>query len=463
MRGLSSRKSEPLNPSPSIMTEPSSPHVTDNEPQIGDSLELLLGQKPLLLTSAVLLGIVGMAYTSFVPARYEVKSTILLPGTKAQSSLASAAQSLGVSTGSADTTLPMFRKILESESVTSAVSKKCGLPNRTLRQIRTIEDDGKTNSIDITVQHRDKAFAIKVASEYIVALRAENSKLSLPSKGRRIDNLLAALNNKNQALSEAEEKMERFVSTAKTSPGVAAPLEVSSGSGSTAGTGAGGSGSTTIPAFRYQDQVTTLSIELEKLDNQLKLIDSKSEQASKIQPDDFPPVAAWKEQRSELQARLNTARALYNSESPEYRDVQTEYNEVEKLQQKDVDKYLDAVKRRVTGDVSKLDQDRAAVIRKIESIRRLANAAPREALEYQRLLRNVSTLSQIAANFRLEYERAKLDSADDPNRWEVLDAPTAAEEPVNKKYSRNVSLGALAGFFLAMPFALKRARRRSRV
>ena len=90
---------------------------------------------------------------------------------------------------------------------------------------------------------------------------------------------------------------------------------------------------------------------------------------------------------------------------------------------------------------------------------READAAPRESLEYQRLSREVGTLSSLVSQLRVDYEQAKLESADDPNRWEILDPPTADDEPINKKYSRNVALAALGGFFLGVPFALRRAKR----
>ena len=438
------------------MTEPLSSPESPLEPQIGDSFEVLSRHKPLLIGSVVLFGLLGAVYTLLVPPRYEAKTTILMPGSKPPSSAASLAQSLGVGGlgGNGDPTLPMFRKILESETVTAAVARKFGLKKPIVRQMRTIDDDAKTNTIDLAVQNKNKAIALSMANEFLSQLRQQNTKLSLPGKSKQAGLLATALAANSQALARSEVQLQRFVASAVTSPGMVGSL-TDGGTSDNRGPANGVS-----PAFRYHDQLTTLSLQLQKLDNQLKVIDAKSVEASVVKPDDFPPVAIWNRRLSELEAALSAARATYSPDSPEVRDAQSSYDQVQKLLKKDVSKYLTAVERRVTGDVSRLDQDRASVVRQIASIRLLADAAPKEALQYQRLVRNVTTLTSLVSQLRVQYEQAKLESADDPNRWEVLDEPVLADDPVNKKYTRNVSLAALGGFFLAVPLAFRLGKRR---
>lgn len=423
----------------------------------GDSSEATLGdfwpkiaQNKWLFVAATLAGLtIGVGYTVWVPPRYEARTSFILPSIRPTPSGASAlAASLGVGAPSGDTTLAMFRKILESDRVLRAVATPDKLDPEDLKVIRKVEDDSKSNTISISVTNRDPKLALRLTQRFLSELRKVNSELSLPSKGRKSELLVRTLANRERSLTQAEEQLELFTLNAKTAPAIPTASNAS----------AGASAPAIAPAFRYRDQLTGVSLELETIARKLEVARNRSAVAASAHAPDYPPVSKWIGILQGQESRLAQLKTQFTEGSEEVADAQRAYDATLRLMRADVKKYARLIEQGVSGGVANLSDDEQALLQRVQSLRELADAAPREATEYQRLTRKVATLTTIVTQLRLQVEQARFEKEDDPNRWEVLDAPSIGEKPINKNYTRNILLAVLGLNFFAVPIALRRRR-----
>jgi uncharacterized protein involved in exopolysaccharide biosynthesis len=437
-----------------MLTENQSPRIAQPEDGASpDLLETLARRKWSVVAIMAAFALLGTIYTLWVPPRWAAHSVILLPGTR-PSAAAGVAQSLGLSVGGGgDTSLEMFHRILESERLLQMVSNATNLAPKDIKKLRTIEEDVKGGVLEITVTDRDSKKALAINQQMIDGLRLIVNELMLPSKGRKAEILSHDLADKNRQLAEAEQKLEEFTRNSVTAP-------VQASTTSLQGSGSSGMSATGVsPAFRYRDQLTTLNQELQKINAGLLSSIDKSQKAANGKSIDFPPVAIWQTRLSEAELELASARAVYSDDTPNVKQALGNYLRIQELMQKDVHRYLSQVSNDVTGGSASLDQQRQEILAQIASLKKLVSAAPKEATEFQRLSRRVNVLSSLAMQMQLQYEQASLDKEDDPNRWEVLDAPYIEDEPVNKNYVRNVGLAALFGLAIAV-FAVPRMKTR---
>ena len=409
-----------------------------------------------LACMAVFVGL-GVAASVLIPAQYLARGKIILPNSsKGGSALAGLASSVGL--GGVDSgSLPMFAAILKSERMLSDVARRTGVPRKKLRKDLGVRDDPKANTIEIYATAPTKNGALRVVKSSLVALDEIADRVNLPVRENRTKSLQNTLANRQQALTRSEGALKGFLASAKTLPGGSVDLSPANGLDTAASSSDGPNGIQSAGAgLGYKQQVSSLEIQLRKLDRSMEAIHTAARAQETAAPLDLPPVQLWADKIAGAQARLAELRPRYQEGSPEIREAEAALAGIQAQRKRDIDKYLASVQASLTGPAQSLSVLRAGVESQIADVKRYADAMPGETIRYLRLLRDVKTNEQIVGQIRLQVEKSKLDQTDDPNTWSVLDAPEIDDEYDSTKAKRNIGLGILLG--IASAYALGSAR-----
>lgn len=404
---------------------------------LGEALVILLSQWHRLVAVLGCFVVGGAIYTFLLPPRWEARGTLVIPAQRT-SSTQSIAQSLGIGYAG-DSALGSYHKILESERVLEAVSLTTSISKRELKAHRMIEDDPKSNTITVSYSDASKPRAVEVVRDFIRNLRTVNTQLGLSQSSMKVAKIEKELSDQSIDLREAEQRLEQFYVRAKTSP-------ILQGSGIS-------SGGSIAFGLQYKDKLENLELQVKLLDTNLRQLDLKAFKSSALGVPDIPALGNWTSKLSELDRRLTEARSTYPENSPEVQSLIKARNATFKTGQEETSRYLAAVRDRVSNATALKDEDRTSTLAQVDTVKQLVEAAPREATQFQRLVRRVGTLSALVNQLSLQLEQAKIDDRLDPNRWQVLDLPEVSEDPINKNFLRNILLALISGLFIAVPVA----------
>lgn len=404
----------------------------------------------------------GVVAAVMSPAQHLARGTIILPnaGNRAGSSFASVATSLGL--GAEAGSLPMFTAILKSERMLNSVSQRAGVPRKRLRKDFGIRDDAKSNTIEVYATATSPDLALRIVRSSLLALSDITAQVNLPGRRGQAQRLSASLANRQRGLAKAEIALKEFLSTAKVLPGGGANLASQADLGSTSDTASTGAGDgvSIEPGLSYGRQLSSLEIELRKLDSSVEAIRAAARAQRTTAPLDLPPVRLWADKIADAEARLAALKPRFREGSPEVRETERTLTGLLAARNRDIDLYVQSVQASLSGPAQALSVRRAGIESQIADVKRYAQAVPGETIRYLRLARDVKLNEQIVSQIRLQYERARLEQTDDPNTWSVLDVPAIDEEYDAGKTKRNVAMGALLGSLLAYGLGTRRLARK---
>lgn len=414
-----------------------------------------------LLCVAALVG-VGLGLSYLRPPRYLAHTKIILPNSSARSSaLAGLAGTLGL--GADGSSLPMFSAILNSDRMLDRLSLHSGLTRRRLHGIMLVRDDVKSNTIEISATGFDKAQMLRLVRDSLEGLNDITAKVNLPVREDQTSRLGATLANRQQSLRKAQEDLRRFLTSAKTLPGGSVDLGIAKIPASTDPTAAspGNDLGTVQTGLGYKQQLSSLEIQLQKLDSSVAAIRQASDAQQSSPPLDLPPVKLWADRIAAAQAKIAEMRSRYQPDSPEIREAERSLRNLMDERRRDVDRYLTSVRASLAGPSEPLAVTRAGVVSQINALKKYVDVAPDETIEYLRLFGNVASAQAIVNQVRLLYEKARLDQGNDPNTWAVLDLPEIDPDFDSRNVTRNVGLGVVGGLAIAYWLGSRRRPRRT--
>ncbi|MEP0767106.1 MAG: hypothetical protein HRF45_11265 [Fimbriimonadia bacterium] len=439
--------------------EAPSPQPSYAEDEILGALGRLWRAKWLILILAVLVGALTLLVTYLLPPVWKAKATVMLP--------LRSPSPLVMTPGMVDTSavgnvlggpspLRMLAAMLESETVLQEVTKATGLTRKKLLDIRDVDDRETGNTITISIRHGDRELALKAVRAHLEALRKLTVQLNVPPVTSDAGTLQQALDEKSRELAEAEERLEKFQSSVATAPIVATPNQ------------AGGT-AVVLPAA-WLNQLTDAQVELKRMnaviDGHLQRIEKQSGKAVEF-PTDIAAAKPWRDRLIGLEYELRMALVSSAPDSPHIKRIQEQIGITRAELGAQVTKYLQALRDDLLDPATDLKGEgladsvasRVGLEARIEALRRLVDLAPKEAKEYQRLLRDVTTLGAIVQQLRTNLEIVRLQVERDPILWQVMDEPGIYDRPVNKRYVFYPALGALGGALLGCVIGLARTRR----
>lgn len=426
--------------------------IRAEDQELQSIFSMVWARRKLALSVAGLTIVAGIAYTVFAPSVWEAKATIVFPvrtpsilgaGNFEQSGLAA-------SLGGGPTPLKIFGGMIESERALGYVAEMSGLPRRSVKEMRSLQDQAMQNSITISARHTDAALAKKVVGLHLDALRKINNSVNKPLVANDAFVLKKQLEDQRARLLKSENLLLAFQQTALTAPSV--------------GTSGAGKDSTIVAnTGRWNEMLRSLELQFVTLDTSIKDAQIRLNKVSssvKDLPASLPPVEKWRGRLTELQYELKVKEITLAPEAPELVKLRQTIKVTESNLKSELGKYTTAANAGMI-DPSNLTQ-RAALEAQISAVKRLAKLAPAEAIKLSQLTRDVTTQGAILQQLQGQYQLADLQSDRDPNHWEILDEPRVDEKAVNKSFSKNGILSLLSGCALGTLVALFAPRRKKR-
>lgn len=418
------------------------------------------------LTVAVVtfLCIVLAGIATWLPAPvYEAYSTLLFPAGRG-SQLFSIVQSLGISVPEgANTSLKMFRAVLESDRMRQRISRQAGISPKELRQATSMEDDAQASLITVSVKHRDRQLAQRIAKLYVSELRTLNRELNLPLARNHAEFLKQELTSRTSQLRKAENELLQFLKKMVSEGGAPSPSAVASPSipspliqGRLAGTA-----STSLDTT-YLNQLNATLLQLGQVRQQIAVARARAKELAinaLSLPLDIPPAAQWREKLTNLEYELRVAELTYGPEAPSVVRLRKQIDIAKQQLRKEIDNYLRAIDMNLDPNLAQLELQHLGLEAQANALQKLAARAPEDTLKLQRLSREVATLSELVQQLRTALEQARIEISRDPSRWEVLEEGTLKEEPVNKRWKLNIALGLMTGLIVGGLWVLTRSRR----
>ncbi|MCA1948822.1 MAG: hypothetical protein LDL55_11965, partial [Armatimonadetes bacterium] len=162
-------------------------------------------------------------------------------------------------------------------------------------------------------------------------------------------------------------------------------------------------------------------------------------------PSGIPEIEAWRAKTAQAEYDLKVARSQYGEEAPAVVRARQALEAARQSLRQEVGRYVQSVNQGVTQKVADLVAQRTVLQWQADTLRKLADATPEEAVEFSKKLQRVQELTASLAFLQEQYEQAKAKAEVERVRWSLLTPPYVEEKPVNKSYTRNGLIGLLLG------------------
>jgi len=368
------------------------------------------------------LGVAAMAlYTLLVPPRWLAKAALLIPYDE------NATTRLGLSAmvQQADP-LSVLRGIVLSRSSLVRVSQATGLPVRELEERFDVQVSPEDNQLLLACQHTNRALAEEVVRQAIrsLAYLAKTNTVSVGS--RQAKYLEEAIARRKEDLDAARRELAQYVRDSRTVLDPSSPL------------------ANAEYVRRYRDA----QMELAKVEQQIAAMrDSATRLGGPTLevPSGIPEIEAWRAKTAQAEYDLKVARSQYGEEAPAVVRARQALEAARQSLRQEVGRYVQSVNQGVTQKVADLVAQRTVLQWQADTLRKLADATPEEAVEFSKKLQRVQELTASLAFLQEQYEQAKAKAEVERVRWSLLTPPYVEEKPVNKSYTRNGLIGLLLG------------------
>lgn len=411
------------------------------------------------LVVGVVLG-AGILYTVLTKPVWEASATIVFPsrtpsilgagGMSEQGSLASAL------TGG-PTPLKIYKGFLESERVLKMVSEETGLKRKEVFRRREIVDQSMESSLTVSARSRDGEEAKKVVQAHLDALDKVNTEVNEPLYEDDSRVLGQKLGEQKARVERIERQLLNFQRNAVTAPMVGA-------------TGQGKDSTVVTGPARWQDMQRQIEIGIQKVNGNIQSVRKQITASGKTGqiPSNLPPVKKWRDRLVELEYELKLKELSFAPESPEVLHLRESVKETRSKMEKEIAAYAGAVQSgaidptAIEESLTGLVTERFGLEAQLSAVKKLAALAPQESITLSQLTRELATQSTILQQVQAQYELAKIQEMRNPNRWQILDEPEVAEEPVNKSFGKAGVIFGLLGMVLGTMAAMIAEGRKSK-
>lgn len=369
------------------------------------------------------LGVAAMAlYTLLVPPRWLAKAALLIPYDE------NAATRLGLPAmvQQAADPLSVLRGIVLSRSSLVRVSQATGLSVRELEERFDVQASPEDNQLLLACQHTNRALAEEVVRQAIrsLAYLARTNTVSVGS--RQAKYLEEAIARRKEDLDAAQRELAQYVRDSRTVLDPSSPL------------------ANAEYVRRYRDA----QMELAKVEQEIAAMrDSATRLGGPTLevPSGIPEIEAWRAKTAQAEYDLKVARSQYGEEAPAVVRARQALEAARQSLRQEVGRYVQSVNQGVTQKVADLVAQRTVLQWQADTLRKLADATPEEAVEFSKKLQRVQELTASLAFLQEQYEQAKAKAEVERVRWSLLTPPYVEEKPVNKSYTRNGLIGLLLG------------------
>lgn len=402
--------------------------MTSDELTVSDLLLLMWERKGTVLVVAVLGALLGFGVTTYLPARWESRASLLLPLPDTGGSAGGNPLTALIGGGSASP-LDILEGVLTSRKAIERIASKSGYDPEKLEDALKVRADSPKNQLNIVIEDEKPDRGRKVLAEAISALDLMTKDLGLSVASRTKKELEIALVGKQTELKAAVGRLTAFQRVAKTVPDPTTPYS----------------------AAGYLKAYSDAKIDLGKVEKSLAVARTQAGIAGSAPvelPTGSPEKDVWHDKLVEKETELQLARVHFGEKAPE---VVTLREQVEVLRGRirtEMARKLQAVNSQVDERIASLEANRQLLVWQVDVLKSLADKAPGEAAELMKLQGEVTTLTTVLGELRAQYEKVKIDADVDKVRWSILEDPYTVKPAVNKRFIRSTAIGGALGLAL---------------
>lgn len=398
---------------------------------ISGYLAVFRRRRPVILLVAAIFASLAALVTFVLPAKYEVKSTLMLvvPENADQIKLSA----IG---GQGPDPLSIIQAVIQSRPSIEYISKQTGLDTKGVVQFMNVDTDKPSNTVTISSIQEPK-LAQKIVGSALFKLDELTRTLQFSEGGRQAAYLKGAIAQKESEYRKASEKLAEFQKHAKTAYDPTNPTT----------------------ATAYTKALSDLQMQYGVIQNQLKVAREQAHIAASKSldiPTALPASQLWRGKLVDLEYQLRVAQTKYGPEASAVQQLQEAIAETKKELQREIAAYLSSVNLNVDANIAQLEAQRIVLEWQLQFAKQLADKAPSEAMQAQRMITEVEMITEVLKDLRSQYETALARSEVEKVKWSVLEKPWVSDEPTNKKYVRNCLIGFLAGLMMAWIWAVWR-------
>ncbi len=380
------------------------------------------------------IGLMGLAYlfTAISKPIYEARATLLLPLTERTANPfdfipKADANPLGVLQG-----------VLLSETAIREIAKGAELLPGELRKKLEVEQDAPRSQLVIRARGVDSEQTLKIVRQSVQSLARLDRDLGFSLASRQAEILREALDKGKEDVRGAEDRLLAYQRKSRTAPDPEDPFGVSG----------------------YLRKLQELQLELGSVEKELQALrQSAVDRGPNVEvPTGLPQLDVWREKLSEKEFDLRLAETKLQPSAPELVRLREEVSAAREQLEEEVRRSILAVEKNIDVEVAGLEARRVVLQWQVEEARKLAERAPGEAVEFQRLLREVNSAAEVLHKLTADYEDTRLTAEIDKIKWTLLEEPFLLEEPVNRRFIFNMALGGMLGFVLGL-FTVSRRKK----
>jgi uncharacterized protein involved in exopolysaccharide biosynthesis len=364
---------------------------------------------------------------------YRASASLVLP-----SSAAGGALSFAGLTKSASP-LSVLEGVARSGRVMRPVARQFNLTPLQLQEILRWGSDEAGGQLLVAVNGPDKDRAVAIVDAAVRQLRIVSQDVAVSLASNQAETLAGAVQAKEKDLRDAENQILAFTRRLQTAPDPSSPYS----------------------AAGYVARLKDIEIELGTVQRQLELTTRQAIRSAEATRDELPTGLpqreTWRNRLVEQEYEYRTAITQYGPEAYQVEQIKRQIDVTRRQLESEMQKYIQSVEQQIDANVASLLARQAILEYQKGQIERLADLAPAESVELQRLIREVQTRATLLAKVREQYESSKLESEVYRIPYAVLAPPQAEENPINKDIWRGAVIGGLAGAASAM-FAIAMVR-----
>lgn len=398
------------------------------EVYLSDVLGAIWSRKWLYLAIVLVAGGGTLVYTIVIPPLWRARAAILLAQPESPRTAIPILQTQQVQP------IKVLKGVLESDTAIGRLRELSGYSYRDTRDKLDVVDETQANQLIITFKDKNSSLAQRSVETCLELLEELDSQMSFNVAERQAELLKTAIDEKTKELEAAQQRLVDFQKTMRVPIKPEKPEETG----------------TLLK--------TITELELNLVGVQKELSEAKAQAKKSAQditlPSALPASETWRQKLVDLQYALRIAEINEGDDSPNVKRLREEIVATRKQLEEEISKTLRSINSNIDKSVAELEAKRVVLTWQLAHAKELAQVAPNEAAQAQRLLYEVNVLEEVLTNIRAQYEKAMIDSQVAKIRWSVLEKPHIEERAINKRYALYPAIGVLAGILLVFSIAI---------
>lgn len=408
---------------------------SDEDVALSEAIAKIRAFKWPVLALGLIFATAGGFYTANKVPTWQARTILILVVPEARASMLP----LGLG-ASGPSPLALVQAVVRSRTEMDYVSKRTGIPRDALARTIQADIDVPSNQIAVSATHRDRATALKIVSTAVEGLSELNRRIGFSTASKQVQYLGTAITAREKELATKQQAVVDYQRA------MTVPIDPKNPE------------SAGLPLKQLREVQFELGSVRKSIEVARRAVASTAATLPEV-PSNVPSINALRTRLNALELELRNLQIQLGDEAADVIYTRRQIENTRAALQQETSRYLRSVQRNVDPRLADLEARRIVLEDQVARLRPIAEAAPREAVEFARVYQDAEGAAATLQALREGYERARTEAEVDKVRWSVLDAPYLDDVPNNMNYTRNVAVGGIFGVFLGSVWALKRRKR----